>query len=76
MKLSYFVLLLPLLLMAACGGPSEESATDVDEALDNSEELATYYAERPEFFGFKTMADIPADLTWENGDHLAEVGSP
>lgn len=28
------------------------------------------------FFQFKTLADIPADLTWEDGGDLPDLGSP
>ena len=28
------------------------------------------------FFQFKTLADLPTDLTWEDGQDLADIGSP
>ena len=63
-------------LIAACGGPSEETELADFEAVDNTAEVEAYYAERPEFFCFRTLADLPADLTWQNGAHLPEIGSP
>lgn len=63
-------------LIAACGGPSEETELADFEAVDNTAEVEAYYAERPEFFRFRTLADLPADLTWQNGAHLPEIGSP
>jgi microcin C transport system substrate-binding protein len=30
----------------------------------------------PLFFQFKTIADIPDGLNWENGMHLPDIGSP
>lgn len=42
---------------------------------DNTAEVAAYYAEHADFFQFKTPADIPASLTWENGAALPEIGS-
>jgi microcin C transport system substrate-binding protein len=33
-------------------------------------------AEVPLFYQFKTPADIPGDLLWENGSDLPEIGSP
>jgi len=63
-------------LIAACGGPSEEAEQADFEAVDNTAEVEAYYAERPEFFRFRTLTDLPADLTWQNGAHLPEIGSP
>ena len=63
-------------LIAACGGPSEEAEQADFEAVDNTAEVEAYYAERPEFFSFRTLTDLPADLTWQNGAHLPEIGSP
>jgi microcin C transport system substrate-binding protein len=68
--------LLLTLAVAACGGPTEEAGQSDFEALDNTAEVEAYYASKPDFFSFKTLADIPVDLTWENGSHLAEIGSP
>lgn len=89
-----------LIFLAGCG-PVEEA-----EVLDNSQEVADYYAsqislppevreafERGEitqeeidrrtaagefekFFQFKTIEDLPADLTWQNGMDLPDIGSP
>ncbi len=66
------------LALAACGGDdagTTESAA-VTEALDNSAEVQAYYAANPDFFIFKSIADLPADLTWESGAELPEMGSP
>lgn len=76
MKLKHIYILTALTLLAACGGPSDE-ATDADfEEIDNSSEVEAYYASRPDFFTFKTLADLPTDLVWEDGSHLPEMGSP
>lgn len=58
-------------LLAACSG---EDA--VVEVRDNSDEVAAFYAADPERFSFKTPADIPDDLVWENGMDLPDIGSP
>ena len=68
--------LLTLLLLSACGGSPDDNQSAAFPAIDNTEEVKAYYAERPDFFTFKTIADLPQDLTWENGDHLPEIGSP
>lgn len=68
---------LPLLLamvLAACGGEPDQSA--VDTSRDITVEAEAYYAANPDFFLFKTPADIPADLVWENGMELPDIGSP
>ncbi|MFP6793909.1 MAG: extracellular solute-binding protein [Pseudomonadales bacterium] len=68
--------LLALLVLSACGGSSDDEQQSDFEAADNTTEVQAYYAERPDFFSFKTPADLPKGLTWENGSHLPEVGSP
>lgn len=65
------------LLLAGCGDTDEQNTSQAAEPQrDNSQEVADYYAANPEFFSFRTPADVPADLVWENGDHLPEIGSP
>ena len=68
--------LLALLALSACGGSSDGEQQSVFESADNTTEVQAYYAERPDFFSFKTPADLPEELVWENGSHLPEVGSP
>ncbi|MFN3236225.1 MAG: extracellular solute-binding protein [Pseudomonadales bacterium] len=62
------------LLLAACGGSSDTDVSDL-EVIDNTAEVEAYYAANPDFFSFKTLADIPTDLVWEDGSHLPEIGS-
>lgn len=59
------------LLLAGCG---ETKVVEL-ETIDNTEEVLAYYAANPEFFSFKSLADIPTELTWENGSDLPEIGS-
>lgn len=77
MKLKHiFFTTIAALLLTACGG-SDEEVTEADfEVRDITSDVEAYYAEKSDFFSFKTLADLPTDLTWENGSHLAEVGSP
>lgn len=58
-------------LLAACG-----DSTDDTQVRDNTQEVLDYYASYPDFFRFRTPADIPADLVWENGMELPDIGSP
>ena len=44
--------------------------------LGNTAEVQAYYAGKPDFFSFKTLAELPANLNWQNGSHLPEMGSP
>jgi len=70
-------------LLVGCGGGDKEGGksegggadTTVDESRDNSAEVQAYYDANPDFFTFATPEDIPADLTWENGADLPELGS-
>jgi microcin C transport system substrate-binding protein len=66
------------LSLASCGQGSDKAATatEASPGVDNTEEVLAYYASRPDFFSFKTPADIPPDLVWENGMELPEIGSP
>ena len=70
------VALFALLALSACGGSSDDAQQSDFEVIDNTAEVQAYYAERPEFFSFKTLADLPTGLNWEDGSHLPEVGSP
>lgn len=67
-------LLLFGLFVTACGG-GDETAAPAADLPDNRQEVKDYYAARPEFFAFKTLADLPTDLTWEDGMDLPELGS-
>lgn len=64
------------LLLGGCGGSGDDGAADELASHDNTAEVQAYYAAKPEFFSFKTMADLPANLNWQNGSHLPEMGSP
>jgi microcin C transport system substrate-binding protein len=64
------IALAAVLLLGACGGKQ------TGEVVDNTAEVQAYYASKPEFFIFKTPADLPTDLEWENGADLPEIGSP
>lgn len=70
------VALFALLALSACGGSLDDAQQSDFEFIDNTAEVQAYYAERPEFFSFKTLADLPTGLNWEDGSHLPEVGSP
>lgn len=63
------------LLPAGCGdAPDADAQPSPDRSADHSA-IAAYYAERPAFFGFKTLADLPPDLTWQDGSELPDLGS-
>ncbi|MEP0201641.1 MAG: extracellular solute-binding protein [Halioglobus sp.] len=69
--------------LVACGGNDGDSnakganaSSDGFAPHDNRAEVQAYYEADPEFFSFKTIADLPADLNWENGSELPEMGSP
>jgi len=64
-----------LTLLTGCGGDSDETATPSEPMKNNAEEVQAYYASKPDFFTFKTPADIPTNLVWENGGELPDIGS-
>lgn len=67
-------------VLTGCGGSKSDSAAkdgaEVAAAPDNSAEVKAYYAAHPDFFVFKTAADLPADLAWTDGGEFPEIGSP
>ena len=68
-------LFLPFLLfLIGCSDPSSDEASL--PTIDNTAEVEAYYEANPDFFKFKTLDDLPQDLTWVDGSDLPEVGSP
>jgi microcin C transport system substrate-binding protein len=61
-------------LLVSCGGESDQSSSL--PAADITEEKNAFYAANPDRFRFKTPGDLPADLVWEDGMDLPEIGSP
>ena len=65
------------LTVTACGGKeSEEAAGQAVPARDITAEVQQYYADHPDFFSFRTPADLPDDLEWVDGNDLPDIGSP
>jgi microcin C transport system substrate-binding protein len=64
------------LLVTACGDSGTDSADSALPVIDNTAEVQAYYEANPDFFGFKTPADLPDGLVWEDGSELPEMGSP
>jgi len=67
------------LCVAGCGESPKESmdtAASADGLPGVTAEVKAYYAANPDFFSFKTPADLPTGLVWENNNHLPEIGSP
>ncbi|HEY2573480.1 MAG TPA: extracellular solute-binding protein [Verrucomicrobiaceae bacterium] len=64
-----------IMLLPTCGGKKESSAQDV------TAEVQKFYKEAKnrnggQVFFFKSMADLPADLKWEDGAEQEEFGAP
>lgn len=75
-KLRALIILSAALLVAACGGSSSSDEKSTEPARDITPEVQAYYKAHPDFFTFKTMADLPKDLKWQDGMDLPEIGSP
>ena len=73
--IKFRLLLIALLsiVLVSCGGDSDQSSDF--PVSDVSQEKAAFYAANPDRFRFKTLADLPVDLDWENGMELPEIGS-
>ena len=65
-------LALAALCLVGCSG----SQDDRFPPYDNTAEVEAHWKSKPEFFQWKTPADIPADLKWENGADVPEFGDP
>ncbi|MCC6415715.1 MAG: ABC transporter substrate-binding protein [Opitutaceae bacterium] len=62
------------LLLAGCG--KKETAAATADKPDALTEAKAYYAAHPNFFHFKTPADLPAHLAWDDGMDQPEFSSP
>lgn len=58
------------------GGLSVHAEDDRFPPYDNTEEVKAFWKSKPDFFQWKTPADLPNDLKWENGGDLPEMGDP
>lgn len=63
------------LVFAACSEPPPAPESTAPAAGDQAA-VDAYYVSRPEFFGFKTLAELPPDLAWQDGGELPDIGSP
>ena len=59
--------------VTGCSSPEDENSKL--EKIDNTDEVNNYYLKKQDFFIFKTMEDLPADLDWTSGRDLSEIGS-
>lgn len=65
-----------LLVSAVCTLLAACSEDDRFPPYDNTAEVEAEWKSKPDFYQFKTLADLPADLKWENGMDLPEIGDP
>jgi microcin C transport system substrate-binding protein len=77
MKIKYAacLLLTSAAFLVSCGSESNSTVSE-ESGLDNTQEILGFYAANPERFLFKSPADIPSDLVWDDGMSLPEIGSP
>lgn len=54
------------------------SCSDTDDTrfppYDNTAEVEAFWKSKPDFFQWKTAADLPADLQWQDGADVPEFG--
>jgi microcin C transport system substrate-binding protein len=63
-----------LVLLAGCG---KKAAPAADASLpDMEDDLARTLLEQRDFYVFKTPADLPSNLTWQDGSDLPEFADP
>ena len=69
-------LLLPAVLAVLASCTPDRDSDDRFPPYDNTAEVEAEWKSKPELYQFKTLADLPADLKWETGADLADLGSP
>lgn len=72
--LAFSVLL--TLSLSGCGDQTTDQESSAEAGQGMAGRVSAHYAENPEFYSFKTLADLPADLIWEDGSDEPELGSP
>ncbi len=77
----WLLLLAVALVTAACGKKTDSAATDSKSSAqagtpDMEADLAKTLQDQPDFYVFKTPADLPAGLAWEDGSDLPEFADP
>jgi microcin C transport system substrate-binding protein len=84
MKTSLITTLLPLcaLVIVGCSRSTPSTSSNgaylsgtKERSAPNAGALA-YYRENPDFFIFRTAADVPSDLVWEDGSNLPVFSDP
>ncbi len=72
-----------VLLLGGCGQAENDGTREASNAAQEAAtgaavdaEVEAFYAANPDFFGFKTLADLPPGLEWTSNEHLPEIGSP
>jgi microcin C transport system substrate-binding protein len=69
--------LLPLLFaLLAWSCPLLAEEDERFPPYDNTPEVEAYFKSLPEFFQFKTPADLPPDLKWDDGMQWPEFSDP
>jgi len=63
--------------LSGCGKKADSGAAKVDAtAPDMEADLAQTIKAQPDFYHFKTIADLPTNLVWEDGQDLPEFADP
>ncbi len=65
-----------LLLIAFCLPLHAETEDERFPPYDNTPEVQANYQSHADFFQFKTLADLPPDLHWQDGMDLPEFSDP
>lgn len=61
------------LFLSACAKQAEDERFP---PYDNTAEVEAEFKSKPNLYQFKTLADLPSNLKWENGMDYPEVGDP
>ncbi len=66
---------LMVLFLGACSSDDKAADANAEPAPDVTAEMEAFYKKDPDFFSYKTLADLPSGLEWKNGLELPDVGS-
>ncbi|MFT5481740.1 MAG: microcin C transport system substrate-binding protein [Halieaceae bacterium] len=74
--LMFVAVLITTLGLCGCGDESPSTENQDSSAPASLAGVNNYYAANPDFFLFKSLDDLPTDLTWQDGQDQPELGSP
>jgi microcin C transport system substrate-binding protein len=64
------------MLLAGCGAPEDKPLSYPLQRIPLPESATEFFKSEPDFFVWAKPEDVPADLAWQDGAEVPEIGSP